>query len=111
MGLLLIQMVVLIMEDTEMKEILNAFFASVFTAEDNSQESQNFGIREGQRKEDFPQVIDSWVRDQLGRLHMYKSIKPDGMPLQVLRDLMGVVTLLFSTTFEKPQRMGEVPYD
>lgn len=70
---------VLVMEDTEMKETLNAFFASVFTAEDSSQESQNSGIREDQRKEDFPQVIDGWVRDQLGRLHMHKSIKPDGM--------------------------------
>lgn len=79
MRLLLIQMVVLVMEDTEMRETLNTFFASIFTAEDGFHESQNSGIREGQRKEDFPQVIDGWIRDQLGRLHMHKSIKPDGM--------------------------------
>lgn len=73
-------MVVLVMEDTEIKETLNPFFASGFTAEDSSQESQNSGTRKGQRKEDFSQVMDSCVRDQLGRLHMHKSITPDGMP-------------------------------
>lgn len=80
MGLLLIQMVVLVMEDTEKEETPNAFFASVFTAEYGSQEPQNSGIREGQRKDDFSQVIEGCVRDQLGRLNMHKSAKPDGMP-------------------------------
>lgn len=73
-------MLILVMEDTEKEETLNAFFASFFTAEDGSQESQNSGIREGQRKEDFPQVMEVWVRDQLGRLNMCKSLKPDGIP-------------------------------
>lgn len=96
MGLLFIQMVVLVKEDTEKKETLNAFFASSF-AKDGSQEFQNSGITEGQRKKDFPQVIEGWVRDQLGRLQRHKSIKPNGMHPRVLRELTDVDTLLFST--------------
>jgi len=48
----------LVMENTEKMELLNAFFASVFTAKPGPQESQSREVREeGWRKEDFP-----WLR-------------------------------------------------
>lgn len=62
-------------------------------------------------EKNFPQVVEGWVRDQLGRLNVHKSIKLDGMHPWVLRELKEVVTLLFSTTFEKSRRIGEVPND
>lgn len=80
MGLLLNQMGVLVTEGTEKTELLNAFFASFFTTEDGSQESQISEVGgEGWRKEDFPLVIEGWVRDCLDRLNTHKSMGPDGM--------------------------------
>lgn len=61
MGLLLKQMGVLLTEDTGKEEVLHAFFASIFTAEASSQESQTSGLREDfWKKEDFPMVKEGW---------------------------------------------------
>lgn len=66
---------VLVVEDTEKVELLNAFFVSVFTGEASPEESQTSEAREdGWRKEDFAPVTESWVRDQLERLYTHKSM-------------------------------------
>jgi len=51
------------------------------------------------------------VRDRLGNLDTHRSIGPDGMHSQVLRELTNVVAEPLSVIFERSWRTGEVPED
>jgi len=80
MGLLLNEVGVLVMENAEKTELLNAFFASVFSAKAGPQESQALEVREKAcRKDDLPLVEQDSVRDHLSNLDAYKSMGPDLM--------------------------------
>jgi len=79
-GLLLNEVGVLVTEDAEKAELLNAFFASVFTAKAGPQESQALRVREEAcRKNDPPLVEENCVRDCLRNLDTHKSMGPNGM--------------------------------
>jgi len=79
-GPLLNEVGVLVMEDAEKAELLNAFFASVFSAKAGPQESQVPEVREEAcRKDDFPLVEEGCVRDHLSNLDAHKSMGPNGM--------------------------------
>ncbi|GAB0208090.1 mitochondrial enolase superfamily member 1 [Grus japonensis] len=81
-GLLLNEVGALVTEDTEKVELLNAAFASVFTAKASPQESQTLEEREKVwRKEDLPLLKEDQVREHLGKLDIHKSMDPDGMHL------------------------------
>jgi len=79
-GLLLNEVGVLVKEDAEKAELLNAFFASVFSAKAGAQESQALEAREeAYREDDFPLVEEDCVRDRLSNLDAHKSMGPNGM--------------------------------
>jgi len=79
-GPLLNEVGVLVTEDAEKAELLNAFFASVFRAKAGPQESQAPEVREeAHREDDFPLVKEDCVRDCLSNLDANKSMGPDGM--------------------------------
>ena len=55
--------------------------------------------------------MEDWVRDHLGKLDLHRSIGPDGMHPQVLKDLADAVAKLLSIICEWSWRTGEVPAD
>ncbi|KFZ46377.1 hypothetical protein N321_05547, partial [Antrostomus carolinensis] len=58
-----------------------------------------------------PTLGEDQVRDRLRDLKVHKSMGPDGLHPQVLRELADEDANPLSTTFEKSWKSGEVPAD
>jgi len=100
-GLLLNEAGVVVVEDTEKAELLNAFFASVFTTKAGPQASHSLEEREeAWRKEDLLLVERDWVREHLSKLDTQKFMDPNGMHPRVLRELEHVIAEPLSVIFE-----------
>jgi len=111
-GLLLNEVGVLVMEDVEKAELLNAFFASVFSAKAGPQEFQALEVREEAcRKDDLPLVEEDCVRDHLSNLDAHRSMGPNRIHPWVLSALTDVIAEPLSIIFERSWRTGEVPED
>ncbi|CAM4524209.1 unnamed protein product [Caretta caretta] len=99
----------LVTEDVEKANVLNAFFASVFTNKVSSQTAA-LGIakwgRDGQ-----PSVEIEVVRDYLEKLDVHKSMGPDELHPRVLKELAAVIAEPLAIIFENSWRTGEFPDD
>ncbi|CAM5172065.1 unnamed protein product [Eretmochelys imbricata] len=99
----------LVTEDVEKANVLNAFFASVFTNKVSSQTAvlgiTTWGI-DGQ-----PSVEKEVVRDYLEKLDVHKSMGLDELHPRVLKELAAVIAEALAIIFENSWRTGEVPDD
>ncbi|GAB0183225.1 mitochondrial enolase superfamily member 1 [Grus japonensis] len=90
----------LVTQDMEKAEVLNDFFVSVFTGKSLSHTAQ---VAKGMDWENAepPTVGEDQVREYLRNLKVHKSMGPDEVHPQVLRELVDEVARLLSIIFEK----------
>ncbi|CAM4671219.1 unnamed protein product [Caretta caretta] len=99
----------LVTEDVEKANVLNAFFASVFTNKVSSQTAA-LGITKSGR-DGQPSVEIEVVRDYLEKLDVHKSMGPDELHPRVLKELAAVIAEPLAIIFENSWQTGEVPDD
>ncbi|CAM5153827.1 unnamed protein product [Natator depressus] len=99
----------LVTEDVEKANVLNAFFASVFTNKVSSQTTALGSTAWGGG--DLPSMEKEVVRDYLEKLDKQKSMGPDALHPRVLKELADVIAEPLAIIFENSWRSGEVPDD
>ncbi|TRZ25108.1 hypothetical protein HGM15179_002011 [Zosterops borbonicus] len=99
--------------DEEKAEVLNAFFASVFSGKTTClQDNCPPGLVDGVREQNgFPIIQEEAIREQLRCLDAHKSMGPDGIHPRVMRELADDLAKPLSIIYNQSWLTGEVPED
>ncbi|XP_061495614.1 uncharacterized protein LOC133390587 isoform X2 [Rhineura floridana] len=109
-GLLLSEDGKMLTDNEEKAELLNTYFASVFSQKGNSvQPCNSSNLRKGSGLQ-F-EIDKEIVRKYLVNLNEFKSPGPDELHPRVLKELADVLSEPLAIIFEKSWRTGEVPED
>ncbi|GAB0206955.1 mitochondrial enolase superfamily member 1 [Grus japonensis] len=101
----------LVTQDMEKAEVLNDFFASVFTKCSSHTAQVTEGKGRDRENEELPTVGEDQVQEYLRNLKVHKSMGPEEMHPQVPRELVDEVAKPLAIIFGKSWQSSEVPTD
>lgn len=96
--------------DREKAELLNTFFASVFSKKENGVQPEQHRADEAMGEMQF-QMGKEVVKEYLAALNEFKSLGPDELHPRVLKELAETISEPLAIIFERSWRIGEVPAD